>query len=141
MEADEFLSFSGRVVSYGKAGARSAISRAYYSVFHLAHETLEVLGSAPPRSGSSHNLIPFFLRCSSHPNAVAAASLIADLHNDRIKADYRLRDDKVETQAYAMIAVETADRVRLFRSACAAESVRRELVEGINELKRRLGLP
>jgi hypothetical protein len=89
--------------------------------------------------------MPFYLMCSSHPDAVTAAHLIADLHNDRIKADYRLDNDRVETQAYAMVAVETAERVRLlldsFRAACAAEPVRQELVDGISKLKGRLGLP
>lgn len=145
MEALEFLTFSGRVVSFGKAGARSALSRAYYAVFHLAHDLLADVASAPPRNGKSHNLIPIYLKCSTHFDVVGAANLLSDLHSVRIKADYQLRDESVEGVQVARLAVERADRVRLlldsFRAACAAEPVRQELVDGISKLKGRLGLP
>jgi hypothetical protein len=47
MEPAEFISFASRVVAYSKAGARSAVSRAYYGAFHKALSVLADFGCAP----------------------------------------------------------------------------------------------
>ena len=85
MNPEEFISFAARVVGYGPAGARSAVSRAYYGAFHAAVFILDELGCAPPRNATSHKLISEFLGCSSHVSARSAATLLSDLHSRRLR--------------------------------------------------------
>lgn len=83
MDGSEFVGLSGRIVSMGRAGARSAVSRAYYGAFHIAMRLLDELDRAPPRSGKAHNLVPQMLESAGHPDGRAAGTLLSDLHSDR----------------------------------------------------------
>jgi uncharacterized protein (UPF0332 family) len=111
----------------GQAGARSAVSRAYYGAFHIAQDLLFELAtvSRGAGAGKSHTLVPQYLRESQHPDAKQAASLLSDLHSDRIKADYRLGDANVETIGFAKLNVEAAkqiqQRLASFRIACKSD--------------------
>lgn len=144
MDPSEFVTFSGQIVARGSAGARSAVSRAYYGVFHLAIALLDEFDCAPPRNGNSHALVPQFLLSSPHPEAQTAGTLLGDLHSDRIKADYRLDNPQVENLQFAQGNVETAVQVQsslyALREACADASVRDQLIAGIEELLERLKL-
>lgn len=124
MEPGEFVTFAGRSVIHGKAGARSAISRAYHGVFHVARELLMQLGGNVPGSGKSHNLVSQFRWSSKHESACAPARIIASLHGDRIEADYKLSAHGCEDLAFAKSRVELAtDAISLqthFRNDCLA---------------------
>src|SRR5689334_4108895 len=108
MEPSEFVTFAGRAVIHGKAGARSAISRAYYGAFHAARELLEELAGGIPASGKMHNLISQFLWSTKHASASSAARMIATLHSDRIAADYNLSFELSEDLRFAKSKVELA---------------------------------
>jgi len=144
MDPSEFVTFSAQIAARGSVGARSAVSRAYYGVFHLAISLLDEFGCAPPRNGKSHSLVPQFLQCSPHPEAQLAGALLGDLHSDRIKADYRLNNPQVETLQFAKGNVETAVQVQssldALREACGDATVRAQLIAGIKELSERLKL-
>jgi hypothetical protein len=125
MEANEFLAFAGRTVALGKAGARSAISRAYYGAFHLSRELLEDLVAETSRNARSHNLVPQFLSAANHVAATNAARALINLHTQRIIADYDLLNETVESLETAKLRVELAmDVARLleeFRRDCLAD--------------------
>ena len=103
MQAGEFITLSGKLaaMNLGAAGARSAVSRAYYGAFHLAKGVLDEFASAPPRNGNGHVLVPAFLESANHVDSTIAARLLQDLHTARIKVDYQLGDTRFETPAYA----------------------------------------
>jgi len=61
MDPAEFVALSSKLVSMGKAGARSAVSRAYYGVFHLTLEVLAKFDVAPAANGRAHNLAQQYL--------------------------------------------------------------------------------
>ncbi len=44
MKPEEFIAFAGKVATFDRAGARSAVSRAYYGAYHAALELLSELG-------------------------------------------------------------------------------------------------
>ena len=144
MDPAEYISFAGRVAGLGAAGARSAVSRAYYGVFHLAISLLDAFQCAPPRNAASHQLVSEFLGSSNHPDARQAARMLRDLHRDRIRADYRLLDLRLETFEFAKTSVECADNARRnlesFRDACQDETILDQLRQGIAQLKARRGL-
>jgi hypothetical protein len=95
----------GRIVTMGRTGARSAVSRAYYGVFHLAREIVETATGERYGNATLHNLIPQFIQSAKHPDGYIAAGHIADLHSDRIRADYRLAANSTEKREYAMAKV------------------------------------
>jgi len=69
---------------------RSAISRAYYAVFHYFHGFLRVNGLDIGRSSQSHfNLYSGLLNCG-FPQVAAIASRIDGLRAHRVWADYDL---------------------------------------------------
>jgi hypothetical protein len=140
MDATEFISVSAKLVGWGKAGARSAVSRAYYGAFHLACELLRDLSGETLGSGIAHNLAVQFLGSADHVNAKAAARLLGDLHSHRIRADYRLLDPHVEQMEFAQRCVEHATEVQrqlaAFLQACDSDPAARErLVAGISQIK------
>lgn len=134
MNASEFISFAGRVVALGKAGARSAISRAYYGAFHCAGEFIEELTGESLRSGKSHNLVPQYMLSTSNHAGNLAGRLLLDLHNRRIKADYNLSLETVEDVDFAKTQVEAAleaqRQLELFRQECLADL---ELLENLRD--------
>jgi hypothetical protein len=140
MDSREFVSFAGRVVALGKAGARSAISRAYYGAFHTAGELIEELTGESLRSGKAHNLVPQYVMSADHDAGNLAARLLSDLHGHRIKADYELSMEFVEATDFAKTQVEAALAVQRhldeFRSACLADPhLLQQFRDGIARIK------
>ncbi|MFC1758813.1 hypothetical protein ACFL2H_08600 [Planctomycetota bacterium] len=111
MHPKEFITISGRIAGQGAAGARSAISRAYYGAFHTALLFLEDVDCTLPRNSNQHSLVQHALSNSSIDPAYDAGTLLSDLHGERIKADYRLENTNIETLASAQVAVEMADTI------------------------------
>jgi hypothetical protein len=127
MQPGEFITIAGRLASMqlGAAGARTAVSRAYYGAFHLAMNVLELFATAPPRNGQGHVLVPAFLESANHMDSTIAASLLQDLHTSRIKADYQIRDARIETPEFARFEIEVAmeiqKRLLSFSDACRSD--------------------
>jgi len=138
MQPDEFIVLSGKLaaMNLGAAGARSAVSRAYYGAFHLAMKILDEFATAPPANGQGHNLVPAFLESAGNEELSEAASLLQDLHSARIKVDYRIGDLNVESAEYARAELEVAheiqSRLATYAAACrSSETVRTSLIEGV----------
>ena len=128
MNGDDFIQFAGKLAtSADPASLRSAVSRAYYGAFHLAGEFLVDIGRPVPRNANAHVLVARMLQSSGQPDAVRAGSLLGDLHSDRIKADYRLDDRRVETAAFARLKVEIAHAVRSALDQCRLEPARSQI--------------
>jgi uncharacterized protein (UPF0332 family) len=69
---------------------RSAISRAYYAVFHFFHEFLQANGLDIGRGGQCHfNLYSGLLNCGA-VEVAAIASRVDSLRAQRVGADYDL---------------------------------------------------
>jgi hypothetical protein len=140
MEPGEFITFASRTVTQGKAGARSAISRAYYGAFHASRRVLQELAAEVPRSAAAHNLLPQFFQAVNHPSANAAATLLSGLHGERIKADYQLTLTSIEETAFAKLmvesAVETQNHLGAFHRDCRADArLLQEFRDGVARVK------
>ncbi|HQU46855.1 MAG TPA: hypothetical protein PK867_28885, partial [Pirellulales bacterium] len=122
MNPAEFIVLAGRIVTFGPAGARTAVSRSYYGAFHEALDLLDDIGCGCPRNGKAHNLVPIFLDFPGISDARRASGLLSDLHSDRVKCDYRLRELSVEDTAFAKLDVETSikitDLLKKFQLEC-----------------------
>ena len=128
MNGDDFIQLAGKLATHSEPAAlRSAVSRAYYGAFHLAGEFLAEIDRPVPRNANAHVLLARTLQSLGHPDARGAGSLSGDLHSDRIKADYRLDDLRVETTAFARVSVETAHEIRSALDQCRPEPARSQI--------------
>jgi uncharacterized protein (UPF0332 family) len=114
MDANEFLSFAGRLTLAPKSGAsdyRSAISRSYYAVYHLARQVLRDRLSFHCHDDNEHIWVyQHFYNCTG--TAKEVGRLLNNLHEARKKADYNLDDGSVERQAQAQFELERATKIK-----------------------------
>jgi hypothetical protein len=91
MQWSAFHDTAGRLAQGPTEGDwRSAVSRAYYAVFHCFHEFLLSNGLDVGRGGQSHfNVYSGLLNCG-YPRVAAIASRIDSLRAHRVWADYDL---------------------------------------------------
>ncbi len=132
----EFISFAGKVVAFGQAGARSAISRAYYGVFHECRDVLQQLGVRIPGSGVAHVILENYLKTTKHSVANLIGNYLSDLHSLRVKADYDLTDLRSQSKAVAqqnvVLAIETLRLLAEYRTACLAnDAIRQDLLQAV----------
>jgi hypothetical protein len=145
MNPHEFITLADTLVSLGSAGARSAVSRCYYGAFHEALDLLDGMSCGCPRNGNAHNLVPIFLDFPGSADAKMASRLLSDLHSDRVKCDYKLRDAKVEDAAFAAIDVATSKKIthslQRFHSACQSSQVLQAFQSHVANIKQIRRLP
>lgn len=136
MNPADFISFATKVVALGPAGARSAMSRAYYGAFHVAQEILAELGVHAPRSGLGHAVLANYLISVPHDTCREAGRRLSQLHHLRNKADYDVHDPRQEVLSDAQKNVEVAayviETLQKFQQACLADdAVRRDLLQAV----------
>ena len=93
------------------ANLRTATSRAYYAAHHVGAETLSGLGFTITTGPGGHGDVWNRLQNSGDMDLTVAGSQLADLHSNRIKADYRLKDGKAENQKNVRGHVEQAKKI------------------------------
>ena len=93
MNPDEFLNLALRLSNSDReADRRSAVSRAYYALFHTARLLLDACGVTCPQSAESHDRIAKCLQHSGVAEVVVAGRESNSLRTIRNHADYRLDD-------------------------------------------------
>jgi uncharacterized protein (UPF0332 family) len=134
MTGREFLTLAGKLAvmqQLGPAGERSAVSRAYYGVFHLAKELLEDLNIHIPRDENAHKKLVMYFANSRQTEAVSLATMIGDLHERRKRADYTIADTQYEGARFAQSSVERANAISDVLAKLAAEPRRSQLQQGV----------
>lgn len=92
MQWHEFLDTAGRLARGSTEGDwRSAVSRAYYGVFHFFREFLLTNGVDVGQGGASHSNLYVGLNNCGVVVVVRIADGIDDLRVARVRADYDLR--------------------------------------------------
>src|SRR5688500_5045380 len=95
MDAADFMTLALKLSqSSGEAQRRTAVSRAYYSAFHLARKLVDSCGVRFPSSGATHDKLPFCLTASQDKTLVAASRRLNALRMARNIADYDLADEE-----------------------------------------------
>jgi hypothetical protein len=122
MHPSAFIAIAESTASSGPAGARSAVSRAYYGAFHIALNALKSIGVVMHGNGTSHVKTVQCLQQLPNENAKKAGQLLGDLHSYRLKADYRLEkpfQEKEQEAAYAIFQAKEVERLlaEMLRSA------------------------
>ena len=122
----EFLTLAARLA----AGAaeedwRSAVSRAYYSAFHVARQLLSDLGFTVPRADRAHQYLVFRLSNGGDPAVAQAGRDLETLRRLRNRADYDDLPAFLPMQASG--AVRLAEQV-IVRLDAAAQDPTRSLI-------------
>lgn len=142
IDGNHFIQLGGKLAAAAEpdeVACRTAVSRAYYGVFHLALAFLSDLGIVIPANANAHAAVQRYLIGCGHPDAQHAGTILADLHSDRIKADYRLDDPRFERVAFSRLKVALAHDARSALAACGQEHAKAAIKAGIEESKRRIG--
>src|SRR5262245_33635162 len=104
MSRDEFLRTAHRLLAGATEGDwRSAVSRAYYAVFHFCRLWFQANGLPLRRSGADHHFIYQCLNNSGHASVVALANRFPDLQRRRTGADYELHQPVSRVDATAAV--------------------------------------
>src|SRR6476646_4274204 len=91
MQPSEFLDTAERLAQGATEGDwRSAISRAYYGVFHFFREFFLALGMDLGRGGQAHNNLYIGLHNCGIVSAAAIGTSVDNLRSSRVTADYVL---------------------------------------------------
>jgi len=108
MDAADFMSLALKLSqSAGEAERRTAVSRAYYSAFHIAKQLVESCGVRFSSAGATHDKLPFCLAASQDNSLVAASRRLNALRMARNVADYDLADEECTT-AYVNVQLTKA---------------------------------
>ena len=88
----DFHDCAQRLADSGSTAAdfRSAVSRAYYAVYHGAHGLLMSLGLAPATDKWAHDDVRDHFQNSNCTVLERLSTMMGDLHGKRLDADYKL---------------------------------------------------
>jgi len=121
MNPDDFLSLATRLASgNSEAEKRSAVSRAYYGVFHCARLLIvEECEVTFPETAEAHTKIAICLQHSGNLELQTAGAEINTFRATRNKADYSLSDQRFDSPKFIQVQLEIA--IRIFNSLKAGK--------------------
>jgi uncharacterized protein (UPF0332 family) len=121
MEARQFLEISKKFLSIpAEAAYRSAVSRAYYALFHEASGFLAQLGIQTARGPQAHGQLPArFNNCGVEEGSQIARQL-NELHRQRLFADYDLNYREFAIQFKTGVWIVKAEKAVMQLKALAA---------------------
>lgn len=136
MDANDFLVMAGRLTlaqGSGPADYRTAISRAYYAVHHLARRVLIEQMKFVCHDDNEHRWVQrHFYNCQI-PQVRDVGRLLGNLHEARKNADYDLDDLNIETMVQARFQLERAteikSRLQYCTDAANLESIKAEMMD------------
>lgn len=140
MTGDDFIAVAAKIAATysDPASCRTAVSRAYYGAFHLAKSFLADIGIKPPRNANTHVFIQHHLAGSGHTTAGSIASLLGDLHEGRLHADYDLNYKQIESVLQARASVERATRIQVAVNECRTSQAQAVIKAGIEVYEKKL---
>jgi uncharacterized protein (UPF0332 family) len=135
MTGRDFLAVAIRLTAGREDGDwRSAVSRAYYAVFHTARSLLTELGFSVPREDRAHKYLSFRLMNATVGQTARAGNDLDNLRTERNRADYDLGSHF--DAADAGQSVKVAERAILILEALRQEPDRTALTDAIRVYER-----
>jgi uncharacterized protein (UPF0332 family) len=139
LNPEEFLELADEWASGSRQGEwRSAASRAYYAVFHVARSILRGAGFTVPDSDRAHGFLWLRLSNAGQPDVIDAAGRLHDLRRWRNEADYDF--DRPFPESLGVEAVDLAlGAIRLLRDLQNEPAVLARVVGAIRAYERLVG--
>lgn len=103
------------VVGTTEAEWRSAVSRAYYAVFHVARKLLVSCGFNVKRGEQAHAYLWLRLANCGNPDLQTAANRLTNLRGDRNRADYEFQQTFGQSKAHAAV-LRTGEIIRVLNT-------------------------
>jgi uncharacterized protein (UPF0332 family) len=118
---------------------RSAVSRAYYAVFHCAVEFLSGLGFPASRGPQAHGELQFGINNSGVAEFQKLYQMIHRLYDRRRLADYELQNDEFQSQATAALWVASAQQAIAMIADCKkSKTLSAQIRQGIRAYENKL---
>jgi uncharacterized protein (UPF0332 family) len=117
-----------------EAAWRSAVSRAYYAVFHVGRQLLSELGFTVPRDEKAHEFMYRRLNNCGHPQIVAAARRLGTLRDERNRCDYDLY--LMIPQTTALLRIQAAQDIIQELDAARNEPTRTQITDAMKIYER-----
>ena len=137
MDPRQFQYLASRLAEHGAYPVefRTAISRAYYAVFHVGLNLLKEMGFDIFQNAYSHEEVYRHFNNSCDKNLVKAAVKINDLRTRRLHADYELDRTSIEEKKNAKMLVQLSERlIETIEKCCNGEN-REKIIESIQDWK------
>lgn len=140
MDPRDFHQLASHLVrSSSAAEIRTAISRAYYAVYHVSAEILRAMGFQISTGPQGHGDVRNRLSNSGAPEVMRIGSQLGDLQGRRIQADYRLDNLEVENPKTAHALVEQAARMIQTLERCSKGLQRPQIIAAIEAWEQKIG--
>jgi uncharacterized protein (UPF0332 family) len=102
---------------------RTAINRAYYSVFHVGLKHLDKMGFKLPSTATAHEHLPKYLNNCGDEELEKVAAKLKDLKAKRKHADYDLKRTDVEKKVNSQMQVKLSIRlIESMNNRCKGEN-------------------
>jgi uncharacterized protein (UPF0332 family) len=135
MNSREFLTLAHTLLAAtSEAAWRSAVSRAYYSAFHVARELLDSLGFAVPRGERAHAHLWLRLSNCGDSQIATTGAALNSARQDRNFADYDLH--RPLTQANAARTVRMAEQTIHLLETAAIDPLRTSITDAMKIYER-----
>jgi uncharacterized protein (UPF0332 family) len=107
----DFMQTALRLSAGSEANKRSAVSRAYYSAYHVAREFVTACGVRFPSTAATHEALPWCLSKSGDVVLVTAARELRSLRTSRNEADYDLHRPGFADQTFINRRLQIAQAI------------------------------
>jgi hypothetical protein len=112
MDPREFQGLASQLsLNANPASCRSAISRAYYAIHHVAADFIRSGSITISKGSSSHGEVIKFLGNCGDEDVETVGSKLSDFQGERVAADYHLDDMSVEENKSAELWVKLAGKL------------------------------
>ena len=138
MDPRDFLRLAEELLSGNTpAHHRTVVTRAYYAAYNVAGEVLLALGFDVERGHAGHEAVRERLRHSGVDRIIHVGAQLRRLQDDRVKADYWLRDPHPEQRTTAERWLVSATHMISDLDADMAEpSTRERMIDAIRTWER-----
>src|ERR1700730_8120954 len=125
MDPSDFCTIAGKLaLDHGQATWRTAVSRAYYALFHEAHGLLRIARIHIKDRHSTHDKIQQVLSASRDADVGVIAEMLRELLTCRKQADYTVEVDSIKSKEEASLIVMRARKTIDLISTLKGDHVR-----------------
>ncbi len=121
MDGQQFLEISKKHLNIpSEAAYRSAVSRAYYALFHAVATFTASLGFPSVKGPQAHGQLPARLNSCGVEEGMQIGRWLKELHRQRLSADYDLASEGFSPQFRSAVWVAQAEQAVIKLNAIAA---------------------
>jgi hypothetical protein len=134
MNPDEFLDLAIKLSNGpSEAERRTAVSRAYYGIFHLAHKLVTMCGVRLAVNEAHAKLCHCLKSGCKNSDAQSAGSKLDTLRESRRRSDYELGDGNCKNARWVQLQIGLARQAADALALCSRDPVFAEISAEIRE--------